>query len=82
MINKLDNPEASRGSLRETQVGVFVGARRHLWIEVGLLLIGGQNGPDPSDERVQGSVESGVDFVLELRQVQLLPLQAVGVLRS
>jgi|LakMenEpi03Aug12_release.lakeMendotaPanAssembly.Ray.scaffolds.fasta_scaffold3806500_1 hypothetical protein len=61
---------------------MFVGPRRHLRIEVGLLLIGGEDGSNPADEGVQGAIKTGVDFVLQLGQLQLLSLQAVGVLRS
>lgn len=54
----------------------------HRRVEVGLLLVRRENGSHPADEGVQGSIETGVNLVLQLDQLLLLSLEAVGVLRS
>ena len=80
VVDKFDDPKASRGGLGQSHACVLVGPGEHRRIEVGLLLLGGEDGLDPPHQRVESSIKAGVNLELQLGQLLLLPLQAVRVL--
>ena len=82
VVDKFDDPETCRGSLSQAHACVLVGPGEHRRIEVGLLLLGGEDGSNPAHQGVEGSIKAGVNLELQLGQLLLLPLQAVRVLRG
>lgn len=80
MIDEFNDPKTRRGGLSQAHACVLVGPGQHRRIEVGLLLLSGEDGFDPAHQRVQSSIKAGVNLELQLGQLLLLPLQAVGVL--